>query len=45
VAPINIGNGAVTGAGSVVRKNVGAKTVVVGVPAKFLKKINRGKHG
>jgi bifunctional UDP-N-acetylglucosamine pyrophosphorylase/glucosamine-1-phosphate N-acetyltransferase len=38
VAPINIGNSAVTGAGSVVRKNVGAKTVVVGVPAKFLKK-------
>lgn len=41
VAPINIGNHAVTGAGSVVRSNVKAKTVVVGVPAKFLKKLNK----
>ncbi|MFA5337865.1 MAG: bifunctional UDP-N-acetylglucosamine diphosphorylase/glucosamine-1-phosphate N-acetyltransferase GlmU, partial [Candidatus Omnitrophota bacterium] len=39
VAPLNIGNCAVTGAGSVVRRNVKPKTVVVGVPAKFLKKI------
>jgi len=41
VAPINIGNHAITGAGSVVRSNVKAKTVVVGVPAKFLKKLNK----
>jgi len=41
VAPVNIGNHAVTGAGSVVRNNVKAKTVVVGVPAKFLKKLNK----
>ncbi|MDD4955123.1 MAG: NTP transferase domain-containing protein [Candidatus Omnitrophica bacterium] len=38
IAPINIGNKAVTGAGSVVRGNVKPGTVVVGVPAKFLKK-------
>lgn len=41
VAPIHIGNGAMTGAGSVVRSNVKPKTVVVGVPAKFLKKRNK----
>ncbi len=38
VAPINIGKEAVTGAGSVVTKNVKSKTIVVGVPAKELKK-------
>ena len=38
VAPIKIGKGAVTGAGSVVTKNVKPNTVVVGVPAKILKK-------
>ena len=41
IAPLNIGNYAVTGAGSVVRRNVKPKTVVVGVPAKFLKKITK----
>lgn len=39
VAPVKIGKGAVTGAGSVVTKNVKPHTVVVGVPAKVLKKI------
>lgn len=43
IAPLTIGNSAVTGAGSVVRKNVKAKTVVAGVPARFLKKINKTK--
>ena len=38
VAPIKIGKGAVTGAGSVVTKNVKPNTVVVGVPAKVLRK-------
>ena len=38
VAPIKIGKGAVTGAGSVVIKSVKSNTVVVGVPAKPLKK-------
>jgi bifunctional UDP-N-acetylglucosamine pyrophosphorylase/glucosamine-1-phosphate N-acetyltransferase len=41
IAPLNIGNDAVTGAGSVVRNNVKSKTIVVGVPAKFLKKITK----
>ena len=38
VAPSEIGNNAVTGAGSVVIRPVKSNTVVVGVPAKFLKK-------
>jgi len=42
VAPVEIGKGAVTGAGSVVTKEVKPKAVVVGVPARVLKK-KRGK--
>ncbi|MFH1876683.1 MAG: NTP transferase domain-containing protein [Candidatus Omnitrophota bacterium] len=38
VAPVTIGKYAVTGAGSVVTKSVKAKTVVVGVPARPIKK-------
>ena len=39
VAPLNIGDGAKTGAGSVVTKDVDENTLVVGVPAKPIKKI------
>jgi bifunctional UDP-N-acetylglucosamine pyrophosphorylase/glucosamine-1-phosphate N-acetyltransferase len=38
VAPVKIGKFVVTGAGSVVTKNIPDKTVVVGVPARILKK-------
>ena len=38
VSGVTIGDGAVVGAGSVVTKDVQSYTVVVGNPAKFLKK-------
>jgi len=38
IAPITVGDGAVTGAGSVVTKDVEAGELVVGVPAKVLKR-------
>jgi len=38
VAPVNIGKSAITGAGSVVTRNIPDKTVVVGVPARTLRK-------
>jgi len=40
VAPVKIGEKALTGAGSVITKNVKPNTIVVGVPAKFFKKIS-----
>jgi bifunctional UDP-N-acetylglucosamine pyrophosphorylase/glucosamine-1-phosphate N-acetyltransferase len=42
VAPVTVGEAGVTGAGSVVTKNVAARKVVVGVPARVLKKKKRG---
>ncbi len=41
VAPVKIGSKATTGAGSVVKENVRANSVVVGVPAKEIKKKRR----
>ncbi len=43
VAPLTIGAGARTGAGSVVTKNVAEDTLVVGVPARAIKKLERKK--
>ena len=43
VAPLKLGDGARTGAGSVVTKDVAADTLVVGVPARAIKKLERKK--
>jgi bifunctional UDP-N-acetylglucosamine pyrophosphorylase/glucosamine-1-phosphate N-acetyltransferase len=40
VAPVRVGTGAVTGAGSIVTKDVEANTLVAGVPAKVKKHLN-----
>jgi bifunctional UDP-N-acetylglucosamine pyrophosphorylase/glucosamine-1-phosphate N-acetyltransferase len=41
VAPLNIGDGARTGAGAVVTKDVPDDTLVVGMPARAIKKVKR----
>ena len=41
VAPLKLGNGARTGAGAVVTKNVPEDTLVVGMPARAIRKIER----
>ena len=43
VAPVKIGDNSVTGAGSVVTKDVPADTLVAGVPAIFRKDLSNGK--
>jgi bifunctional UDP-N-acetylglucosamine pyrophosphorylase/glucosamine-1-phosphate N-acetyltransferase len=43
VAPLKLGDGARTGAGSVVTKDVAADTLVVGVPARAIRKLE-SKH-
>ena len=49
VAPVTVGDGAVTGAGSVVTKDVEPNSLVVGAPAKMIKKLDsvegKGKSG
>ena len=45
VAPVTLGNGARTGAGSVVTKNVPEDTLVVGLPARAIRKLERKKKG
>jgi bifunctional UDP-N-acetylglucosamine pyrophosphorylase/glucosamine-1-phosphate N-acetyltransferase len=41
VAPLKLGDGARTGAGAVVTKNVASDTLVVGMPARAIKKLER----
>ena len=41
VAPLKIGSGARTGAGSVVTKNVPANTLAVGIPARAVRKLEK----
>ena len=41
VAPVTVGAGAITGAGSVVTRNVPAGRLAVGVPAKIIVKNDR----
>lgn len=41
VAPINLGAGARTGAGSIVTKDVAEDTLVVGMPARAIRKVER----
>ena len=41
IAPVTVGDGAVTGAGSVVTKNIEPNKLVVGAPAKVIKDLSR----
>ena len=43
VAPLKLGDGARTGAGAIVTKNVAEDTLVVGMPARAIKRVDRKK--
>jgi len=45
VAPLTLGDGARTGAGAIVTKNVSEDTLVVGMPARAIKKLERKNKG
>lgn len=45
VAPVTLGAGAMTGSGSVVTHDVAPDTLVVGVPAREIRKVRRGATG
>jgi bifunctional UDP-N-acetylglucosamine pyrophosphorylase/glucosamine-1-phosphate N-acetyltransferase len=45
VAPLTLGDGSRTGAGAVVTKNVPEDTLVVGMPARAIRKVERKKKG
>jgi bifunctional UDP-N-acetylglucosamine pyrophosphorylase/glucosamine-1-phosphate N-acetyltransferase len=45
VAPVKLSDGARTGAGAIVTKNVPEDTLVVGMPARAIRKVERKKKG
>ncbi|HSO13652.1 MAG TPA: bifunctional UDP-N-acetylglucosamine diphosphorylase/glucosamine-1-phosphate N-acetyltransferase GlmU [Anaerolineales bacterium] len=45
IAPLTLGDGARTGAGAIVTKNVPEDTLVVGMPARAIKKLERKRKG